>query len=80
MASVNFNRIQNNPYSGIDGGPTYNLEVAVDRKIGLVSAAINLGHRWRTPGDQIPGVPIQPFSQPIYLFRSSELFILANRH
>jgi outer membrane protein OmpA-like peptidoglycan-associated protein len=67
IASVNFNRIQNNPYTGINGGPTYNLEVAGDNTFGPFAVALNLGYRLRNPGQQIQGIPIQPIqNQVIY--------------
>ena len=67
VGSANFNRIQNNPYSGIGGGPTLNLELAGDKKLGDFQVALNVGYRWRQPGSQIPGIPISPFgNQLIY--------------
>jgi outer membrane protein OmpA-like peptidoglycan-associated protein len=67
VASMNFNRIQNNPYTGINAGPTYNLEVAADNTFGLFAVGLNLGYRARNPGQQIPGIPIQPIqNQVIY--------------
>jgi outer membrane protein OmpA-like peptidoglycan-associated protein len=67
VASANFNRIQNNPYTGINGGPTYNLEVAGDNTFGPIAVGLNLGYRFRNPGQQIQGIPIQPIqNQVIY--------------
>jgi outer membrane protein OmpA-like peptidoglycan-associated protein len=67
IGSVNFNRIQNNPYTGINGGPTYNLEVAGDNTFGPFAVGLNLGYRFRNPGEQLPGVPIAPIqNQVIY--------------
>lgn len=67
IASANFNRIQNNPYSGLGGGPTLNLEMAGDRRFGDFQVGLNVGYRWRQPGSQIPGIPIAPFgNQFIY--------------
>jgi outer membrane protein OmpA-like peptidoglycan-associated protein len=65
VASMNFNRIQNNPYSGIGGGPSYNLEIAGDDTFGPFAVALNVGHRWRNPGTQIPGIPVQPIQNQI---------------
>jgi outer membrane protein OmpA-like peptidoglycan-associated protein len=83
IGSVNFNEIQNNPYAGIGSGPTYNLEVAVDDTFGPFAVALNLGHRWRNPGSQIPGIPIQPIQNQIiysaaanYLLHSTDTKII----
>lgn len=60
IASVNFNRVDNDPYAGDASRPTYNLEMAADTKISRYSMAVNVGHRWRQPGSQLAGSPIEP--------------------
>lgn len=60
ILSTNINQIRNNPYSGIGGKPTYNLEVAWDTQWNPFRVAFNAGRRWRQPGDIVPGVPIEP--------------------
>lgn len=61
VASTNLNFIRNNPYTGANAGPTFNLEAAYDRMFGKVAAAVNFGYRWRDSGTPIAGLPIQPF-------------------
>jgi outer membrane protein OmpA-like peptidoglycan-associated protein len=61
IGSVNFNQLQNNPYLGSGAGPTYNLELAGDIKVGENLFAANLGHRWHSAGEALdPNSPIQP--------------------
>ena len=61
VGSANFNLIRNNPYTGADAGPTFNLEAVYDRTFGNVAAAVNAGYRFRKTGTAIGGIPIQPF-------------------
>ncbi len=60
ILSVNFDRIKNNPYTGIDAGPTVNLEFAYDKKINGVAYGVNAGYRFRSPGTPSASVPINP--------------------
>ncbi len=57
VGSVNFNRIDNNPFVGIDAGPIYNLEIAADTTYKKIALAANLGHRFRSPGEAIAAIP-----------------------
>lgn len=68
VISVNNNVIGNNPYAGIGGGPTYNLELAWTKKLTNSWFGINIGHRWRNPGTSMAAqVGIDPLpSQYIY--------------
>ena len=52
VLSFNQNRIENNPYSGANSGPTTNFELVFDRPIGNYQLALNIGHRWRRFGDR----------------------------
>ncbi len=62
VGSVNFNRIENNPFVGEGSGPTYNLELAADTTYKSIALAINAGYRFRDPGEQIASIPeIAPF-------------------
>ncbi|MES2767550.1 MAG: OmpA family protein [Bdellovibrionota bacterium] len=62
VGSVNFNRIENNPFVGEGSGPTYNLELAADTTYKKIALAINAGYRFRDPGEQIASIPeIAPF-------------------
>lgn len=53
IGSANFNRLKNNPYTGSDAGPTYNLELAADTTINRIAFGVNAGYRFRKPGKQV---------------------------
>ena len=62
VGTVNFNRIENNPFTGEDAGPTYNLEVAADTTYKKIDLGMNVGYRFRDPGEQNAQIPeISPF-------------------
>lgn len=62
IGTVNFNRIENNPFAGVGAGPTYNLELAADTTYKKIALALNAGYRFRDPGAQVTSVPeIAPF-------------------
>lgn len=61
--SVNFNRVKDNPYTGVDAGPTYNAELATDKMVlARLALGLNVGYRWRDAGKPPPGSPVEPFS------------------
>lgn len=60
-ASMNLNRIEDNPFAGQNPNPTFNYELVLDKSDGEASYSLNLGYRLRSPGDPIPGVPVLPF-------------------
>ncbi|MBK8204949.1 MAG: OmpA family protein, partial [Bdellovibrionales bacterium] len=60
VASMNFNQIQNNPFAGSEAGPTFNLELVADKTFGRYAVGGNVGRRFRRPGDQVAGVPVEP--------------------
>lgn len=53
VGSAGTNRIKNNPFVGRNAGPTYNLELAADTTIRNVALGLNLGRRWRKPGEKM---------------------------
>lgn len=65
VASVNFNRIENNPYAGSGAGPTTNLEIAADTTINRFAVGGNIGYRIRQPGTKIPGSIANPLGDQI---------------
>lgn len=65
IGSANFDRIKNNPYTGVNAGPTFNLEFAADKTINGVAVGVNFGYRFRNSGTAVSGIPIQPFSDQI---------------
>lgn len=65
--SSNFNRIENNPYLGNGGGPTFNVEAAADTTIGRIAVGGNLGYRIRSPGTKIPNSIANPLGNQIIL-------------
>ncbi len=74
--SINQNLIKDDPFTGSNSGPTLNFELAADKAINTVwAAAVNVGYRKRSPGDQIAGVPFVPLKdQWIYSVAASYLF------
>lgn len=66
IGSVNFDRINNNPFNGSDSGPTWNLEVAYDYQISPEMLwAVNLGHRFADPGGTIPDTGTTPIGNQL---------------
>lgn len=66
--SANFNRIENNPFSGKDPGPTFNLQfIGNTTTRGGTKLAVNLGYRKRSPGDRIsnPSTGVAPPFVPL---------------
>jgi outer membrane protein OmpA-like peptidoglycan-associated protein len=50
VASVDESLVENNPYTGDNPDPTYNLELVTDVMLNDVLLGFNFGHRWRSPG------------------------------
>jgi outer membrane protein OmpA-like peptidoglycan-associated protein len=70
--TVNWFLIENYPFTGINPGPTLNLELAYDFRVGDFVFATNVGYRWRDPGEPVVGVPVQPFpNEFIFSFAGS---------
>jgi outer membrane protein OmpA-like peptidoglycan-associated protein len=62
VGTVNFNRIENNPFVGVGAGPTYDLELAADTTYKKIAVGLNAGYRIRNPGTQNTSIPeIAPF-------------------
>lgn len=53
ILSANINRLEDNPYTGANPGPTYNIELAGDITIHKIALALNLGYRIRESGEEI---------------------------
>ncbi len=53
VGTVELPQVENNPFYGRSGGPTYNLELAADTTYNKVALGANLGYRVRNPGTQI---------------------------
>lgn len=59
--TVNLNQIQNDPFTGVGSGPTYNLELVADTALaGGFALGFNAGYRLRNPGTPIANIPVQP--------------------
>lgn len=61
IGTVNFNRVEDNPFTGSNPGPTYNFEAAWDTTINRYAVGVNVGYRKRNPGTQLPNIPIVPY-------------------
>lgn len=75
ILSVNQNLVEGNPFTGVDGGPTFNFELAADKSFGDGWAgAINIGYRKRNSGPPLANVPFVPMDdQWIYSLATSRL-------
>lgn len=60
VLSSNHNMISNNPYSGRNAGPTWNLELVADTTIERWSIGGNIGYRMRSKGTKIAGSIADP--------------------
>ncbi|HVK61084.1 MAG TPA: OmpA family protein [Bdellovibrionales bacterium] len=65
IASTNINRIDNDPYVGDGGGPTFNIEAAADTTIDKVAVGGNVGYRMRSPGSKLEGSIAEPLKNQI---------------
>lgn len=66
VGSVNIPRTKNDPYAGADAQPTYNLQGVADHAFNrLLSSAVNVGYRFRSPGAPLPATFIQPMRNQI---------------
>lgn len=58
---ANVNRIKDNPYTGANAGPTTNFVLAGHTTYGKAKFGLNLGYRFRQPGETITtAAPITP--------------------
>ncbi len=55
IVSGNINRTAEDPHSGANTSPAYNLEIVADMPIGDMLLATNLGYRYRKKGAKIEG-------------------------
>jgi outer membrane protein OmpA-like peptidoglycan-associated protein len=60
ILSTGFGLIENDAFTGNPSHPGLNLEFAYTRGFGPVTWGLNFGHRWRVPGNSIPGSGIAP--------------------
>lgn len=61
VASVNIDRIDNNPFAGQDPGPTANITLVYDRQLRRdLSMAFNIGYRMRDEGNAITDTVVTP--------------------
>lgn len=75
IGSLNFNRINDNPYVGSGGGPIYNLELAADTTLSDFALALNLGYRWRNPGSAVANSGIQPLPNQMLASAAISYFV-----
>ncbi len=74
IGSMGFNRTGNLPYVGDSPGPTFNLEMALDKNFGAWLWGVNLGYRMMNSGNQISGFTVfEPLG-------NSFLFSVAGRY
>jgi outer membrane protein OmpA-like peptidoglycan-associated protein len=62
---ISQNLIQDNPMLGDSSGVSYMLQLAGDKTFSHLAVGANIGYRWRTPGEPIDGIPLEPFGNQI---------------
>ena len=80
IGTVNFLATEDDPFAGHGAGPIYNLELALDHAFSnILTGAINLGHRWRSPGTPVSPSFIDPMRNQFiasiggsYLFENTD--------
>jgi outer membrane protein OmpA-like peptidoglycan-associated protein len=77
IVSANWFLIENYPFTGINPGPTFNLELAYDFTVGDFNIGTNIGYRVRNPGTPVPGIPVQPFPNE-YLFSLASSYLVSS--
>jgi outer membrane protein OmpA-like peptidoglycan-associated protein len=77
IGSVNFDRVQDNPFAGTDPGPTFNIEGAWDTTINRYAIGLNAGYRKRDPGTQQTGIPIEPYKDQ-YIASAAVSYLLSS--
>jgi len=66
IGGVNFDRVGNNPYSGVDDSQSYSLDLAYDRLLGKKWRwGLNLGYRLRGSGDPVVGTGVTPMTDQL---------------
>lgn len=75
IGSMNVNRIENNPYTGANPGPTFNFEVAADTTIDRVAVGVNLGYRFRQPGTRIANSFVEPLKNQMIASLAASYFL-----
>jgi hypothetical protein len=66
LLGVDFDQIQNNPFTGEDSGPTVNLEAIFDMWVWEnLKWAINLGYRIRQQGSTVPNTGVVPLADQV---------------
>lgn len=75
ILSANFNHVENNPFTGDNPGPTWNIEGAYDWMSDKWAYGVNAGYRKRDPGTQIPGIPIEPYEDSFILSGAASRYL-----
>ena len=73
VGAMNYNRVENNPYTGEEDWPAYSAELVGELFLGNWSIAGNFGYRWRNSGASIAfddDTPIEPYENQ-WLFSSA---------
>ncbi len=68
---------RNNPFSGIDPGPSWSIGFALHKSVGNAAFAFNLGYLVRDPGDPIANSPYQPLTNEVKASLGSSYFFVS---
>lgn len=63
--TLNLPQTENSPFTGDGAGPIYTAELVGDMTYENIAFAINGGYRFREPGTQIAGVPVEPLDDQL---------------
>jgi len=76
--SMNHNLIEDNPFTGKNPGPSWNLELAGDTTIANKWAVgLNAGYRRRSQGEPINGVPFVPMDDQ-YIYSGAASYLISS--
>lgn len=83
VATLNMNRVDNNPFAGVNSGPIYTLELAGQTTFGDTRFGLNAGYRKKNPGKKIEDSVVDPYQDQIiasaamsYLFKSVDTKVI----
>lgn len=55
VGNINIDRTRDNPFASKSAAPSFSAEAIADSTFGPVRLGLNLGYRWRSPGEAVKG-------------------------
>lgn len=76
IGSMDYNLLKNSPFAGEGAGPTFNIELALDYKAGSHLYALNLGHRFLSPGSTSEAdLPLRPLRNQLIWSTAANFYL-----